>query len=125
MPMTTRPTSLTSTGVPLCTATHDVADVLERLEAAQAAHVVELAALGVEAAAGVGVVGGQRSSPPAATDRPTAATLAGSSSTWYCIVPPPKPESSATPGTERYCGSMVQSSKVFSSIGERSELCST
>ncbi len=38
---------------------HDVADVLGRLDQAFAAHVVELAALGIEAAAGVAVVGRQ------------------------------------------------------------------
>ena len=41
------------------------------------------------------------------------------------MVPPPKPESSATPGTDLYCGATVQSSMVLSSIGERSGLCST
>ena len=38
----------------------DVADVLERHDPAEAAHVEELTALGVEAAARVGVVGAQR-----------------------------------------------------------------
>ena len=39
---------------------HHVADVLQRLQAPQAAHVVELAALRIEPAAGIAVVGRQR-----------------------------------------------------------------
>ena len=62
---------------------------------------------------------------PASTVRPRAAIFSGSSSTWYCMSPPPNAESSATPGTARYCGPTTQSSMVFSSIGERSELSST
>ena len=51
---------------------HDVADVLQRGHAPQAAHVIELAALRIESAAGVVVVGGQRAFAPAApTGRPT------------------------------------------------------
>ena len=88
----------------------DVADVLERLDAAEAAHVVELAALGVESAAGVAVV---RPRAPSATspDRQTRRRRArvGSSSTWYCIVSPPSDDRSATPGTDLYCRSSTQS----------------
>ena len=39
---------------------HDVADVLDGFQAAEAAHVIELAALGIEAAAGIAVVRGER-----------------------------------------------------------------
>ena len=39
---------------------HDIADVLQRGDAADAAHVIELAALRIETAAGIGVVGGER-----------------------------------------------------------------
>ena len=39
---------------------HDVTDVFQGVHTAKAAHVVELAALRIEAAAGVAVVGGQR-----------------------------------------------------------------
>ena len=57
--MATVPTSFTDTGNAGMRGDDDVADVLERLHLAEAAHVVELAALRVEAAAGVGVVVGE------------------------------------------------------------------
>ena len=60
MPMTTRPTSFSSTGRAVVHRQHHIADVLERVEPAQAAHVIELAALRIETAAGVAVVGGER-----------------------------------------------------------------
>ena len=39
---------------------HDVADVLRRVQPAQAAHVIKLSAFRIKSAAGVAVVGGKR-----------------------------------------------------------------
>ena len=60
MPISTRPTSFSSTGVPLFTATTTLPISSGVTDAADAGHVIELAALRIEAAAGIGIVGGQR-----------------------------------------------------------------
>ena len=88
------------------------------LDEPEAAHVVELPALRVEAAAGVGVVAGELLGRSAARVTPYDEQLAGSSSTWYCMVVAAEArESSATPWMERYFRLSTQSWMIFSSCG--------
>ena len=55
--MTTWPTSLTRIGTPLLLPNNDFADIVGGFfKKSQAAHIVKLATLRVEAAAGVGIV---------------------------------------------------------------------
>ena len=60
MPSVTWPTSLTSVGMPSCTATTTLPMSSSVCEPAEAADVIELAALGIESAAAVAVVRAER-----------------------------------------------------------------
>jgi len=103
---------------------HHVADVLHRDQTPHAAYVIKLAALRIKAAAGVGIVGreGALHLLHRQTDRSDPRRIEE-----HLILhgAPAKPRIIRHTGTDLYCGSIVQSSNVLSSIGERSGLCST
>ena len=111
--------------MPLLVADHDVADVLRVFDQSQAANVVELAALRIEAAAGVGVVGAQLledlRNRDAVGEQPVGIEQ-------HLILHGGAAEAGIVGHARNRRGnarSSTQSSIVFSSCGVRSGLCST